>query len=158
MGMAEYNKYYNDICQVAHNSDLNKQELSYVLNKILTKYDITLDTKNQYDNTFLHCAIYNRDIHTTTFLIEEGADIHMRGYAGFTPIHLAAANNDIHIINLLAGRDACPNEEDHFGCTPLHIAAFYGNLETIELLVTALEVDINEVNDGGHTITSCCFQ
>lgn len=135
---------YNKVSQITHNSNLDKQELSYELNKILTKHNMTLDTVLYYAN-------YYQDTHIASHLVEEGANVHLKNRRGRAPMHFAAENNDVSTINLLAGKGAYPDEKDYFGYTPLHRAVFYSSLEAIKLLVTTLKVNVNEINNKGYT-------
>ncbi len=150
MYIAEHTEYYNKICKIAHDYDLNEKELSQKLNELLSGHNITLDTLDQYNRTFLHCAVLNHDIDVINLLIEEGASVHERDCLQYTPMHLAAAGNNTYIIQLLVNKGAYIDEEDWLGSTALHIAVLRNNEETVRLLIN-IGANVDEVNDEGCT-------
>jgi len=85
--------------------------------------------------SLLHLAICRDSMPVAEFLLEKGADIHIRNKSGDTPLHHAAKYNALAVAQLLiekgAKLDAEPEKED----TPLHRACRYGHVEMIELLL-----------------------
>ena len=54
-------------------------------------------------------------------LIEQNADVDIRGRYGMVPLHLAARHDDdVDIMQLLLDRGANPNSRDDDGSAPLH--------------------------------------
>ncbi|MDB9517042.1 ankyrin repeat domain-containing protein [Roseofilum reptotaenium CS-1145] len=94
-----------------------------------------LDKPSLGGASLLHLASCRDSLPVTEFLLEKGADIHIRDTYGDTPLHDAARRNALAVARLLIDRgaklDAEPEKED----TPLHRACRYGHVEMIELLL-----------------------
>ncbi|MRX74179.1 M48 family metalloprotease [Bacillus lacus] len=68
-------------------------------------------------------------------LIENGADVTMRGVDGYTPLHLAVYWQFGEIVMLLLQNGADVDSQDDYGNTPLHNAVYNGDEELIRLLI-----------------------
>lgn len=77
------------------------------------------------------------------FLLDKGADIHLRTSRGATPLHSAAETGHHDIIKLLLDSGARTSERCSNGITPIFIAAQNGHDQAIELLVDA-GADVNQ--------------
>ena len=81
-------------------------------------------------------------------LIENGADVNIKGNWGRTPLHLALKKGYTNLAKLLIEHGADVNATDNKGWTPLHYAAKNGHTECITTL-NNLGVDVNaKCNDG----------
>lgn len=66
-------------------------------------YSIRTNTLSQIEsqNTLLHIAAYNGNIHAVKILLNAGAKIDSRNRLGYTPLHVAAKNGFMQIIYTL---------------------------------------------------------
>lgn len=86
------------------------------------------------------------------YLIDKGADIQIRDFAGQSPLHhcLSGAGSDLsfELAKILLKRGADPNAVNRFGCTPAFEAAQAGKLHFVELLLDhGAKLNVKD-NDG----------
>lgn len=89
---------------------------------------LTYDNINLPDGTGstpLFYAVENGKIGSTTRLITNGADVHVRNNDGATPLHHAAFGISPMCFRLLIEAGADVNAVDKHKCTPLHIIASF---------------------------------
>lgn len=87
-------------------------------------------------DTALMKAACNGKKNVVKFLIENGADVNMKNYIGFTAIHWAFDSEDLSIIELLVNAGADVNAKDITGGFPLSIAAAKGYYDIVRLLLS----------------------
>jgi ankyrin repeat protein len=85
-------------------------------------------------------------------LTDEGADLHVRTYDGWTALHSAAANDHKEVVAYLLDNGASPVLVSNDGSTALIIAAKHGHVRVALLLLEHMEEEGLEArDDGGHT-------
>ncbi|MFC2135160.1 ankyrin repeat domain-containing protein [Bacteroidota bacterium] len=109
-----------------------------------------VNAKNIYGLTAIHYAALYGNTDYAEFLIENGADIHIKLGDGTTPLHLAAGHGYADIVRLLIDNGADINSLSNSGDTPLHHAAFGGDKESTQLLLEKGS-EINAENNEGRT-------
>lgn len=101
-------------------------------------------------STPLHFAAgYNR-LDVATFLIERGADVHIKDKGGLVPLHNACSYGHYEIVQLLLSKGASVNVTDLWKFTPLHEAAAKGKSDIVKLLL-AHGADPSMKNRDRHT-------
>lgn len=70
-------------------------------------------------------------------LINAGASLEAKDYAGFTPLQYAAHRGLVEAVKALLEAGADLETKDGDDWTPLHRAAYYGKVEVIKLLIKA---------------------
>ncbi|MDA2164604.1 ankyrin repeat domain-containing protein [Bacillus cereus] len=100
--------------------------------------------------TLLHLAAYFGQKKLASFLLESGADIHIRAKNENenTPLQAAIANKQIELVTFLIEKGSDVNVIQSGGWTGLHEAALLGNEEIIVLLLKNGANKMIEKNDG----------
>jgi ankyrin repeat protein len=98
-------------------------------------------------------ALAGEHFQTADLLHRNGADLHVRGRNGSTPLHSAAYFGDLEVIQKLIEYDADVNAEDENGDTPLHLASIGHYFKDGSALRLLLEhgADINAWTTCGWT-------
>lgn len=81
--------------------------------------------------------------------IQEGADVNLLDFNGWTPLHKAIDRGYLEIIKLLLEYKADPNLADSNGCSPLHRAT-YSDHKIVKLLLE-YKADPNVTDSDGWT-------
>ena len=119
--------------------------------QLLLAKGANVNAKDNYKQTPLHTAVYQRRIATVKALIKAKAAISMADNKGFTPLHYATRRSDAATAQLLLDNNAAVNAKTkYWQQTPLHIAAEKGN-NSIILALLAKEADIDAQDKEGHT-------
>jgi ankyrin repeat protein len=112
---------------------------SKVVEILLNKYKVDLESKNLESETPLLIAARRGNSFLIESLLKHGADYSVRDkYGWYSPIHIAIMSNKKHapkIINLLVRYGAKVDEFDEFGNSPLHLACYKGNLNVVRSLI-----------------------
>lgn len=82
-------------------------------------------------------AVVKGDISKVKSFVENGEDLHVEDYQGFTPLHWAVQDGNKEMIHLLLNAGADPNYEDYVGMTPLMSAADLGDTDLVKMLIEA---------------------
>ena len=102
-------------------------------------------------NTDLHLAAENRWLKLAQWLIDNGADMHVKNDIGDTPLHIAVSENDAEVVKLLLANGADVHVNSHFGGkTPLHLAVSENAAEAAKVLI-ANGAGVNVKNEFGRT-------
>jgi ankyrin repeat protein len=103
--------------------------------------------------SLLHLAAFYGKPETTTFLLEHGAevDVRGRGWMTGTPLHSAASARHADVARILLEAGADPDARQSGGWTPLLGAAHNGDAELAGLLLDA-GADPAAVNDDGASV------
>ena len=99
--------------------------------EILTRYNIDMDTTNDYGYTPLHIAAKNNSAEVIDKFIAAGANLNAIDKNGWTPLHIASRYNYVVIAKKLIAAKVDLNATDNNRKTPLHIAAG-ANLNAID--------------------------
>ena len=91
----------------------------------------------------LACASHNAGCDVVEYLLAQGADVHHKGFEGYSAIHLAAASGKVDVIQLLLangvnpsfqGSTSDPYCKEYLPC-PLYIAAGEGHKAVVDMMV-----------------------
>ncbi len=97
---------------------------------------------------------FNEDPRATELLLNNGADMNVRGQVGNAPIHRAAQNRNPEVLKVLLNAGANIDVRNNRGDTPLHWGAEFSkngsSIETIKILLNA-GADINARDKSGNT-------
>ena len=87
------------------------------------------------DRTALHASANSGGLPIVKWLLAHGADVHVRGRMGRTPLHLAAERNmSSKIVDVLIKNGADVNAKDDLGFTALEVAEQYGKTAVADYL------------------------
>ena len=98
--------------------------------------DADIDAKHGDGYTTpLHVAVKYNHLDVARLLIDRGADIDAKSYAGWTPLHQAAFDNNCGVARLLIDRGADIESKSNTGGTPLWSASANKRLDVARLLI-----------------------
>lgn len=111
-------------------------------------------SQTNHIHTLLMCAAAHGSIDCAKHLLDKGANVNLKNFAGYTALHWAAYTGRTETLELLVSKGADVEARTEDGKTPLHIAALRGHLDFIEELLKIKkdgqeEVDINAVACNG---------
>lgn len=109
----------------------------------------TFSTENHV-HTLLMSAVAHGSINCAKYLIENGASVNAKNFAGYSALHWAAYTGREETLQLLLDQHADIEARTEDGKTPLHIAAFRGHLTFVQELLKK-GADINAVSSNGWT-------
>lgn len=98
-------------------------------------FDLLLDEGASLPVNALLLAVENDDVTLMQRLIEMGADLNARDYAGNCALHLAASANKPALIQRLVDAGLSINSRNERGATPLWTAVHGHNPEAVQLLL-----------------------
>ena len=129
------------------------QDLDALISSVVSPNASTYSQTNHI-HTLLMCAAAHGSVECAKLLLDKGANVNLKNFAGFTALHWAAYTGRTETLELLVSKGADIESRTEDGKTPLHIAAYRGHLEFIEefLKVKSGEdqkVDINSVACNG---------
>lgn len=121
---------YNNIFDAIKNGD-------YESVKYLVFNDpYSVNSEDPYTRTPIFWAIEYGHLNIVNHLIENGAQVNVKGYSDLTPLHLASKHGRKDIVILLLRADAESDATDSDGCTPLHIACENAKLDVARVLIS----------------------
>ena len=94
------------------------------LDEYMSENDVDVNAiKSEF--SMFHGAIQAGNVEMVKFLVDHGADVHLKSkISEWSPLHLAAVSLNLEVIEFLLAKGASINEVDSQGMTPLHVAAF----------------------------------
>jgi len=93
----------------------------------------------------LHMAVRMDYFRIVTYLLKQGASVHVPDSFNYTPLHIAAARGDTRILQVLLRKRARLNVQNTWGETPLHEAVRNENTQLVNILLQA-NADPNIIN------------
>jgi len=120
----------------------------YVPKKILA--DSKRINEKNHCHSLLMCAAANGSLDCAKYLIENGANVNLKNFQGFTAFHWAAFTGNLEVVPFLIENNADKEARTGDGKTPLHIAAYFGHRKFIDYLLT-VGCNINAVDSFGHS-------
>ncbi len=112
--------------------------------KMLTRADVSLETRGQGRRTPLHMAVDYQQRKVLEWLLDKDADINGRDYAKATPLHHASELGYMEIAMDLVEAKAMIEAKDESGQTPLHYAS---TSDMVELMLEAgAKIDVEDGN------------
>jgi len=104
-----------------------------------------LDKRQDQGSPPLHLAIETGNLSIVRYLIDNGADVNGKDWAGDTPLHKAASEGYREIMSYLVSKGADIRSRNKFQSTPLHHASYQTSLQPIVFLVEN-GAEINSTN------------
>lgn len=98
---------------------------------------IDLHFKYSDGDGLLHRAVIEGFRDSVAAVLDEGADVDLKGFGGYTPLQYAAKHGHLQIVELLLERGAAVNLSNDWEWTPLHHAVYYGRRKVVEVLLDA---------------------
>jgi ankyrin repeat protein len=96
-------------------------------------------------------AVKARDRAAVRALLQQHADVNVRGADGSTALYWAAQNNDLETATMLIKAGADVNAANRYGVSPLALACVNGSVPMAEALLTA-SADPNSATPQGETV------
>jgi len=120
---------------------------------LIIKYPQDVNADGGYYMRPVVAALARKHFQTADLLHHKGADLHVRGNNGFTPLHSAANFGDLEVTQKLIEYDDDVNAKTAFGWTPLHMASNGEYFQDGSVLQLLLEhgADINALEPFGWT-------
>jgi hypothetical protein len=128
--------------------------------RLLSIRNINVNVKDDlFGESPLHWVARNGHIEIARLLLQNGAEVNVKGRWDRTPLHSAARNCNAHngkvdILQLLVENGADLEAQDNDGWRALHWAVLNGNLPFIQELISRYHVDINARMNNGTTALS----
>ena len=123
--------------------------------KQIVPSEINPNSKRILESNHCHSLLMSACAHgaddCAKYLIECGADVNLKNFAGFTALHWAAFTNRVESLDTLLKHGADIEERTADGKTALHIAAYKGNREFIENILKR-GADLNAVDAEGQNV------
>ncbi|KAH0794026.1 ankyrin repeat protein [Histomonas meleagridis] len=125
----------------------NLDELKELVPALVSPNASTFSSEN-HAHTLLMCAAAHGSLTCARYLVEKGANVNAKNFAGYTALHWAAYTGRDETLLLLKQSGANIEARTEDGKTPLIMAAFRGNIDFISELLK-LKADINAVSCDG---------
>ena len=99
-----------------------------------------VNARNHSGSTPLMRTCYNGHVNVATYLVEQGANIHLQDEDGDTCLHYAAEGGHVEVVSKLLAVGAkenqdCVNARNHSGSTLLMITCYFGHVNVATYLV-----------------------
>ena len=124
-------------------------QLAYLLHR----HGSSVDPRDEYLWSPLHCAASSGDVELVRVLVELKADINAQTRSAQTPLHVASyydPPNCHKVARYLLEHGADVNARMESGATPLHRASEHGGVEVARVLIER-GADIDAEDDSGRT-------
>jgi len=121
---------------------------------LLNKSRDLIMARDDENNTPLHGAARLDRLRVATLLVEEGANVSVKGYDGRIPLHWAAKRDSINVAKLLLNKSKSSDEvnaRDNNDNTPLHFAARFEDSLRVATLLVEEGADVSLKNEYGKT-------
>ena len=120
---------------------------------LVTKHPQDVNADGGYYMRPILAALAGEYFQMADLLRHNGADPHVRGYNGKTPLHFAANRENLEHVKKLIGYDADINSKDEYGYTPLHLVStgYYFKDDTVFRLLLEHSADVNARTKEGLT-------
>ena len=130
--------------------DAAKKDHLKTIKQLLSSNNGLLDRTDQYERTALHSAARYGAASVCKYLLEQGADIHVKDESGNTALHLAIIHRHDHIMEMLLEKHSDINIRNNDHCSPLALAIMYGSLDAVHMLLLR-NADVNGRDCNGNT-------
>jgi len=105
--------------------------------------------------TALHRAVSTRNVQDIQILLGIlRASANVQDKSGTTPLHVAMLVEDDEIVETLLAHDADVNTTTADGTTPIHLAAAGGYTNAMTMLLDAVKIDLEPINNVGMSALS----
>jgi hypothetical protein len=112
--------------------EIIKKDRQDLLNFLVVREKLNL--ADQDGNSLLHHACRFKASDSIRYLLDTGADFHLKNHKGMTPLHYCGAVGDIQNAQLLISLGADPVALDSYGETPFSLPLTCGNKRAIASL------------------------
>lgn len=126
----------------------------YLVNALLKRSQITVDTLDFRGKTALHVAAANAHDEILQALLQKGANAKTESDGGWTPLHNATAGSGkgrVKTVKTLLSHSVSPTAKLRTGKSPLHLACEAGDAEVVKLLLKQVNVNIMARDNEGNT-------
>ncbi|KAI0989805.1 hypothetical protein GJ496_009321 [Pomphorhynchus laevis] len=121
-----------------------------ILEYLIDKCNVSVSSKNFFEETVLHVAIKYQNYEVAKLLIERGARINRADGDRIRPIHVAASLGCKDIVSLLLNNGAQLNVRDRNGYSPLHCALLNDHVSLVAYLIECGS-DVNVLDQAGNS-------
>ena len=121
---------------------------------LITKHPQDVNADGGYYLRPLVAALTGEHFQTANLLRQNGADLHVRGHAGKSPLHGAAPSGNFEVVRLLIEYDPSHiNDRTEGGSTPLHFVSEGHDFKAgfVSRLLLEHGADINVQDEDGRT-------
>jgi ankyrin repeat protein len=117
---------------------------------ILLEHSANINSQTKWNAMALMYATHSMHHRTAAYLINYGADYHLRDLDGVSALCYSIWKNDLATLRLLLGKGADHTIRTNNGMTVLHYAAWDGDIHTIQILIQArlTGIDVSAVARG----------
>jgi hypothetical protein len=117
------------IVEAAKNGDLD------AVKKIIKAEPSQVNATDKWKHTVLHWACMRANWDIVRYLVENGADLNVKGGDGGTAINWAVHHDNVEIIKLLIDKGAKLDIQNRWGMTELHTAIWRGCIQVVDYLL-----------------------
>lgn len=116
----------------------------------LVNYGLSLEHKDQNNNTLLHTAAYNNNVGIIKYLIKFGTSLNQINNFNLRPLDYAISANNAEATRILLQAGATASSNHYFQA--LFYFARMGNIDIIkELIKTQMPLDTHNMHNNGYT-------
>lgn len=90
--------------------------------KLLLEHGANINSRNNFGETPLYCAVKSKSDRLVLFLLKKGAAVNENRNDGRTVLHAAVETEDINLVHMLLEHQADVNARDDQGKSPLSLA------------------------------------
>ncbi|NJM80254.1 MAG: hypothetical protein HC854_12710 [Flavobacterium sp.] len=124
---------------------------NYEISKLLIENKAKVNQLNKVppaEGTAIELPCQEGYLDIVKLLVENGADINLKGFRGFTPIRIAARNGHLEIVKYLAESGAKIDIKAMDGATPFAHAATKGHIDIVKYLFEK-GANVNNIDKEG---------
>lgn len=148
--ISKYSFINNHLTKIKHQIENKKNFYTQLLNYLYSNFqsEIDINSFNDDKKSLLMQAIYNKSTLAINFLIQNQADVNLKGHDGWTPLHQAAVLKDTDdVIRLLLANGSIIESLNENNQTALHLASGknrnYNVRAILQFIITKIQDNLN---------------